>query len=450
MKSTNMQHIKAKPSSGQPPRLRPSFTLVELLIVLSIIGIMTGMILFALLGAQTDARVARTRGTIQKLNDIVLQHWEEFRYKPVDIGQLVPPPLRAVPSGATIPPNYRVSAIDNVRLRMIVLRDNMRMEMPDRITDLIYAPSQYTVIYREPPPGSGARVTKIPRAIPPRFAMIYESLRSNIESLKGQAEYAASWSSFNLPELPPGPLAALAVPRFAFDANSDADWNAAVSSSELLYLMVSTMQYSGSTALEHFRSSEVGDPDGDGLLEFVDAWGNPISWIRWPAGYPGDLVRYADNDAMDPMKTDWRVRGTSNEEWHPRTLVPLIMSAGADGDFGVTFDFSRENPIVYATMRWRPTEYFPFPAAGDPHYTAGDYFYPDPFFTWDYRSGMPNGRSSLAPLDDSNPDPEHLAEYQLRGFRANQIGSVPNLAEDGSPNTFAVDNITNHDLILEP
>ncbi len=72
--------------------------------------------------------------------------------------------------------------------------------------------------------------------------------------------------------------------------------------SELLYLIISTANYGGAPALELFRPSEIADPDGDGLLEFIDAWGKPIQWIRWPAGYPSDLNRYANTDALDPLE----------------------------------------------------------------------------------------------------------------------------------------------------
>jgi prepilin-type N-terminal cleavage/methylation domain-containing protein len=373
-------------------RWRPSFTLVELLVAVSIIGVMAGMVLWSMLGAQNDARIARTRGTIQKLNDIILQQWEEYRYKPVDV---------RIPAGLMVSPRERA------RVRMLVLRDTMRMEMPDRITDLLYLPSDYTVVHN-----SGA--LKIPRAIPPRYGIMVETLRNNMGGLSG----------FTLGEVPTGnPLAPMSAPRLA-TGQSDGEWNVAVSSAELLYMIVATSQYAGSSALEFFRPSEIGDTDGDGLLEFLDAWGQPIQWIRWPAGYPGDLIRYADDDAMDPAKTDWRYRVNDNSDWHPRTLVPLILSAGADGDFGVTFDFNDASPppIAYARMTWPQSLSPPFGTnvgtVQNPHYAAGDYYYVDPFYTND----------RLAP-----------------GI-GNQIGSIPHAQAAEA----ASDNVTNHDVILEP
>jgi prepilin-type N-terminal cleavage/methylation domain-containing protein len=404
---------------------RPSFTLVELLVAISIIGIMAGLLLYSLLGAQRDALAARTRGTIQKINEIVLQKWEEYRYKPVNV-QL--PPVATSPIPGSSPPKYPVSPRESARLRMLVLRDTMRMEMPDRITDLIYQPSEYTVVYATNPTGTSFAATKIPRAIPNGFGMVYESLRNTVLSLKAQGH--PQWSGFSLAPIPAGVLSAgSGVQRFTTE--TDAAWYAAVQSSELLYILIATAQYSGSSALEYFRPSEVGDPDEDGLLEFIDAWGRPISWIRWPAGYPGDLVRYADDDAMDPLKTDWRNRPAVADDAKPRTIVPLILSAGADGEFGVTFDFA--NPIVYATMTW-PSSIWAGGASA-PNYSAGPYYYPDPFFTWDYSNGVANGPASVAPYDESN----------AAGYRANQLGSVPTIGAE-----FAADNITNHDIILEP
>ncbi len=406
----------------QNRKLPGGFTLVELLVAISIIGIMSSMVLFALLGAQNDAKVAKTRGTIQKINEIVLQKWEEYRYKSINV-QL--DPALTVPVGGV----YPVSPREAARVKMVVQRDVMRMEMPDRITDLLYPPTHYTIEYTS---ASGLVSTKLPRGIPPGYGLIYNTLRNQLTSLKTRG--VASWASFDLAALPAGPLPAgsAVAPQ---TSNTVIQWDNAVQSSELLYLLVSTCNFSGSSALEYFKPSEVGDVDTDGLLEFIDAWGNPISWIRWPAGYPGDLVRYADFDAMDPVKTDWRYRTSGAAiptDWQPRTLVPLIISSGADGEHGVTFDF--DTPIAYATMTW-PTSPTGIRGVSGTHYTAGTYYYPDPFFTWDYSNSIANGPASTIPASDSD----------ALGYRYNQLGSIPLAAAP-----FAADNITSHDIILEP
>jgi prepilin-type N-terminal cleavage/methylation domain-containing protein len=384
-------------------------TLIELMVVIGILGLLAGMSVYALRGAQNDARAARTRGTITKLNDIILQQWEEYRYRAVDLR------LESIqPSTiARVPP--RVQA----HFRVLALRDAMRMEMPDRVTDLLFAPAHYVAPDNSPISGAYLR----DRAYPHKFALLQQALQGAIQN--------STWSG-QISLLPPpasGTESSLIgqEPQALF-AGDLAVWQTAVQPSELLYLMVANSTYGGTPALEYFRPSEIGDPDGDGLLEFIDSWGNAIQWIRWPAGYPSDLNRYAGTDAMDPLRTDWRY---SSAVWQdankPQTIVPLIVSGGPDEQFGVTFGFGPVSgpatPIIYARMRQG---------------FNSNRFYIDPFFTWDYQSNVPNGAGAEQPFDASRPE----------GYRANQLGSIPNLLPDGSSNTFAADNLTNHDIIL--
>ncbi len=42
---------------------------------------------------------------------------------------------------------------------------------------------------------------------------------------------------------------------------------------------------------DEFTDREVKDTDGDGLPEFVDAWGQPLQFFRWPLLYHSDLQR---------------------------------------------------------------------------------------------------------------------------------------------------------------
>ena len=42
---------------------------------------------------------------------------------------------------------------------------------------------------------------------------------------------------------------------------------------------------------DDFTDKEVQDTDGDGLPEFVDAWGQPLQFFRWPLLYHSDIQR---------------------------------------------------------------------------------------------------------------------------------------------------------------
>ena len=70
-------------------------------------------------------------------------------------------------------------------------------------------------------------------------------------------------------------------------------WNARVikhqlypetESSALLYWILTNSEVYGIAPVDQgeFSSSEVRDTDGDGLNEFVDAWGRPLRFYRWP------------------------------------------------------------------------------------------------------------------------------------------------------------------------
>ena len=84
-----------------------------------------------------------------------------------------------------------------------------------------------------------------------------------------------------------------------------------------------------SDAPEHFRQDEIGDADGDQAVEFLDAFGMPIRFIRWPAGFSSIVqIPNADEnpDPLDPMRVSGV--GVNDPDFG---LVPLIYSAGPDG-----------------------------------------------------------------------------------------------------------------------
>ena len=331
------------------PYFRPSFTLVELLTVIAIIGIMVGMVLFSLAGAQQDAPTARTRSTINKLNDVILQEWEKFRYRSVRID--IPAEWRRPnvnPASGLVgqPP---LSPRESARLRLIVLRDTMRMEMPDRLTDILYPPTLYCTVGNTSnnSPAPGNRADDIPftvtsRAVPGKlnnyrrkfnlqpFASPFVSttVLPNTQILRPENPPTDS------PRVPPLPLS------FVRERNQSA---------ELLYQIVAAANYQSGSALELFRPTEIGDTDGDFMPEFIDAWGTPISWIRWPAGFGRTLDGRAPDsgsqlnditvaDPMDPLRADWRhstLAGRQPPAFDPKPwlLIPLIVSAGPDEVF---------------------------------------------------------------------------------------------------------------------
>ena len=75
--------------------------------------------------------------------------------------------------------------------------------------------------------------------------------------------------------------------------------------SEMLYaiLVEGRGPYGSSFNRDDFTDKEVRDTDGDGLPEFVDAWGEPLQFYRWPTLYHSDLQRgqqYANGAFLPP------------------------------------------------------------------------------------------------------------------------------------------------------
>jgi prepilin-type N-terminal cleavage/methylation domain-containing protein len=208
---------------------RRGFTLVELLITITIIGIMAGMILFAMFQAQETAKEHKTRALVLKLNSIIMRRYDEYKTRRVpiqfDATELTDPKLMA-------------------RMRLEVLRDLMRMEMPDRWSDVLT------------PPASPFNRPAADRVQPPSAFIAY------------QAKWAAVTG-----DSPTGPY------EYAYDTTKDE-----YQSAECLYMIVMGTLAQEGDSRDAFKATDVGDVDQDGFPEFIDAWGQPIRFLRWAPG----------------------------------------------------------------------------------------------------------------------------------------------------------------------
>ena len=321
------------PNSNQDQTLRTSvlrrlvgFTLIELLVVMAIILLLSAAILVALTELQASTKKGRCQQQIKKIDQLIMQRWDELLHKPlpVQFNSLGPRPTQL--------------SINARKLQILIARrELMRLEMPDRITDITDNP----VFFPPLPP--------YPNDTRPAIQM---QLPATTETFRRKKTYNESLGNI---------------------------WDEENQGAECLYLILSVMQDRDSSALDFFFPSEIGDTDGDGMLEILDGFNQPIGFLRWAPGISArtgvDLqwgiantdddndgildngseatflgsddyrsfsdiqkVNAADSpDATDMGAADYRLFDT-NPSNDPFNLFPLIMSAGRDGSFG-TYGF---------------------------------------------------------------------------------------------------------------
>jgi prepilin-type N-terminal cleavage/methylation domain-containing protein len=229
------------------PARRRGFTLVELLITISIIGIMASMVMFAMFSAQEAAREQKTRALITKLNNIVMQRYESYRTRRVPF--TFPTISPAVPVSPIDKQNRLIYDKEIAKARIDCLRDLMRMEMPDRWSD----------------------VTDIPAApFPildntfPAYGIVDYGGRTLKRPSVNEAYYARATA--------PG-----STPSVQYEG------------AECLYMIVMQTLAQEGDSRDVFKAGDIGDLDDDNFPEFLDAWRSPIHFLRWVPGFQSTL-----------------------------------------------------------------------------------------------------------------------------------------------------------------
>ena len=290
MNLTPLQHASAgnrrREAAGQGEVvLRRGFSLVELLVVITIILALMGLVGAAVSAARSNVKASGTRQLIEKLDLLLKQQLATYDSKAVN----------TAPAPAGMKNAYRAWSIR---------RNLISGDLPDRWSNVEYM-YQTTDLF-------GVPITHP------------DGLQFPKGRLTGsQRNYLAIWRDLVL----------------SGRSEAVAGKNA---SAECLFMIVTQGGIADCLDCGELRSAQVGDQDGDGMLEFWDDWKNPILFILWAPGLKlpsGSAVMFFDG----PRALDAPWSGSPRPTLGMR---PLIYSPGPDEKSG----YDRSNEAVTLSL----------------------------------------------------------------------------------------------------
>ncbi len=358
---------------------RTGFTLIELLVVITVIGLMSGMFLVAYQGAALESRKQKTLATLNKLSEILNSRMEEYASYSIVLrlanGNALP--SMAIPLPANNPVETKTVLLE--RTRLLCLREIIAMEMPDHPDDIKWTDKWVTSA------NNAAFFNLLPKQIATGLTaggtQFFVQNRVTART-RGMAKKLSNTGSSGFLPIP--------------------GWQNANANAELLYLIIEDSQLNGSSAIELFGASETADLDNDGLKEFIDAFGRPIQWIRWPTGFEG-VARYhpdmldpgiitgvganirvtIESDPLDRMGADPGYK--TNDRKPGPGAFPLVVSSGPDRRFGIRFHLATAIELPNNKLSYSATDAV---WTGTPIYLNG-YSFTDPWYPRVSSSGTP-------------------------------------------------------------
>jgi prepilin-type N-terminal cleavage/methylation domain-containing protein len=280
-----------------------AFTLVELLVVISIIALLAALLAGATILYIGQQHENNTKDTIRTVHRELTSQWNQvISDAKVDINAgKVPPDVLALAGG------------DTARANVIYIKLKLRQQFPMNYTEMLN------------PVFNGIAPQEFPTPI----------------------EYSNALAKY--------PLAKQSNPPTPAESGA------------CLLIALTTKSRGGKFfSADHFSSQQIGDSNGDGAPELIDGWGNPLVFYRWPTqnddmpGINPDNKGSTQPVFQDPEDSTGTLQ--ANVAWNTPTnplcqqfesmchlvrdpnngnapksvyLTPVIVSMGPDGKLGI-------------------------------------------------------------------------------------------------------------------
>ena len=257
---------------------RGGFTLIELMIVIAIIATLMGLSFAVFFGLTDQAEEEATNTTIQKVNRLLEQRIEAFDRA-----------FRGARRQSSIAATRGLLASKNIFgvreevIEILAKKATFRFEFPQRYADaVIGSPDADGNTFPDVDNDNNGLLDAIERTIAGPAARQQLIAEGNASPTLAEisTRMNQNWANH--------------VP--------------ATESSELLYFFLISSGSFGASSVDadRFTADEVKDTDQDGLPEFVDAWGQPLRFYRWPTRLidTNPPQWFVDGTGAEPVLTD--------------------------------------------------------------------------------------------------------------------------------------------------
>ncbi len=272
------------------------FTMIELLMVVAILAVLVGLSISVMSGVIQQAEEEATKTTVLKINRLLEQRVEAYEraFKGSRKDSYIRGAIALLAAHASGRFEYFQNHPEEAppEIKILAYKAGFRFEFPQRMVEL-------TVL------GGDTNNDGIPDNIYNRLLVPFARQQLITEgenpSAPGFNTLVTTRATTNWGVHTAHEAAVNAATGGASSTGSSSNLHS-TESSELLYFILTQSGTFGSTPVDsdQFGVNELADTDGDGMLEFVDAWGNPFRFYRWPTR----LISPAAPNPFNPIFSD--------------------------------------------------------------------------------------------------------------------------------------------------